>query len=143
MKRIGLMLVLVFVVSCTSQKKITTEKTEIKETLESQARAWTNGDLVEFMQGYWKSDSLQFIGKSGITYGWQQTLDNYKKGYPTPDHTGELTFNILRIDPLSKNLYAVVGEYHLVRKVGNADGIYTLIFKKIDGGWKIISDHSD
>jgi len=119
------------------------DKEEITIALNKSAEDWSNGDIEAYMDVYWKSDKLQFIGKNGVTYGWQQTLNNYKKGYPTKEHTGILTFNILNINFLAKDLYSLTGEYHLERNVGNADGIYTLIFKKIGGKWVIISDHSE
>ncbi|MEN9525309.1 MAG: hypothetical protein RLZZ256_693, partial [Bacteroidota bacterium] len=58
------------------------QETEIRALLKKQTESWNRGDIEGFMEGYWKNDSLMFIGKSGITYGWQQTLNNYKKGYP-------------------------------------------------------------
>ena len=69
-------------------------------------------------------------------------LDNYLKGYPTKEYTGKLTFKILSVDFLARDLYSLTGEYHLDRTIGNADGIYTLLFKKINKKWVIISDHS-
>ena len=55
------------------------------------------------MKGYWVNDSLMFIGKS-VTYGWQKTLDHYKKGYPDTAAMGKLTFNLLKFKPLSPGL---------------------------------------
>ncbi|HLC82952.1 MAG TPA: DUF4440 domain-containing protein, partial [Bacteroidia bacterium] len=57
-------------------------KAIITKAMQDQEAAWNKGDLEAFMIPYWKSDSLKFVGKSGITYGWQNTLDNYKKNYP-------------------------------------------------------------
>lgn len=48
----------------------------------------------------------------------------------------------LRLQPLSSNYCYVTGKWHLERTVGNAEGYYTLLFKKIEGQWVIISDHS-
>ena len=94
------------------------------------------------MDGYWKNDSLKFFGASGITYGWQNTLDNYKKRYPTKEHTGKLEFKINSLSKITDVAYYVMGEYYLERSVGDAQGIFMIIFKKINGEWKIISDTS-
>ena len=134
---------LILLVSCTTGKSSDKDIVAIKKVLHTSAEQWSSGNLEGFMDAYWKSDSLQFIGSSGVTYGWQNTLDNYKKGYPTKEHTGKLSFNIFKVNYLAKNLYAVVGTYHLDRTVGEADGIYTLIVKKINNQWVIISDHSE
>jgi len=107
-----------------------------------QTAAWNRGDIPAFMEGYWKSDSLQFVGQSGVTYGWQKTLDNYKKHYPDTANMGQLTFDILEIKPLSKDYCYVLGKWFLKRSVGDVGGHFTLLFKKFKDGWKIVADHS-
>ncbi len=107
-----------------------------------QAKDWSNGDIEGFMEGYIKSDDLKFVGNKGITYGWKQTLENYKKGYPSKEHMGILTFKLLEFDQLAKDVFLVIGEFHLKRTVGDANGMFSIILKQIDGKWKIIADHS-
>lgn len=94
------------------------------------------------MIGYLESDSLMYIGKSGVTYGYQRTLNNYKKNYNGPAQMGQLKFDILHLKRLDKKHYFVVGKWHLKRSVGDVGGHYTLIFQKIKGKWVIVSDHS-
>ncbi|MBS1607391.1 MAG: DUF4440 domain-containing protein, partial [Bacteroidetes bacterium] len=107
-----------------------------------QTESWNKGDLESFMQTYWHSDSLMFIGKNGIKWGWQTTLDNYKKGYPDTAAMGKLDFNILVVKKLSGEYYYVVGKWHLQRTIGDLGGHYDLLFRKIKGKWLIIADHS-
>lgn len=142
MKKVLILISVVVFIGCKSQIDTVKDVEEIKSVMNKSAEDWSSGDIESFMDAYWKSEKLQFIGKNGITYGWQQTLENYLKRYPTKEHTGKLTFKILRVDYLARDLYSLTGEYHLDRTVGNANGIYTLIFKKIDKKWVIISDHS-
>ncbi|QCR21678.1 DUF4440 domain-containing protein [Pontibacter sp. SGAir0037] len=116
---------------------------EVKQVLAEQASCWSQGDLECYMQGYWHSDSLVFIGKSGLTYGWQQTLDNYKRSYPTTDAMGKLKFDILETKPLAPETMLVIGKWTLLREAaGNIDGHFSVIFKHFPEGWKIIADHS-
>lgn len=114
----------------------------IRNSMLEQERAWNAGDLERFMQPYWMSDSLMFIGKSGVTYGWLNTLNNYKKGYPDTAAMGKLHFDILHIKRLSVLYFSVVGKWHLTRSIGNVGGHFTLLFRKIKNKWVIISDHS-
>ena len=107
-----------------------------------QAEDWSKGDIESFMKGYIKSDRLMFVGGKGITYGWQATLDNYKKNYPSKDYTGILTFNLLEFEQLAKSVFLVIGEFHLKRNIGDANGMFSIVLKKINGEWKIIADHS-
>lgn len=128
-------------ISCSTSNQ-ETDKTSIINIMKAQEKAWSNHDLEGFMEGYWKSDSLKFYGSKGLTYGWKQTLANYKKGYPTKDHSGTLNFKINDITPISEDAYYVMGEYHLTRPVGDANGVFMIIFKKINGEWKIVADTS-
>jgi ketosteroid isomerase-like protein len=114
----------------------------IRGILEMQTTAWNRGDIEGFMKGYWESDSLMFIGKSGVTYGWSNTLKNYKKNYPDTAAMGKLAFTLIEVKKLSKEYYHVTGKWFLKRSIGDIGGHYTLLFRKINGRWVIISDHS-
>lgn len=118
------------------------DKKAILNVLETQRQAWNKGDVETFMEGYVKSDSLLFVGKSGPTYGWQQTLDNYKKTYKGKEGMGILTFGIKKVEFLNTDVAFVLGSWHLKREKDEPQGYYTLLFKKIKGAWKIIVDHS-
>lgn len=140
MKKIKLLFVVMLIISSSfAQSK---DEIAIKNILRSQTIAWNSGNIENFMKGYWQSDSLMFIGKSGITYGWQKTLDNYKKGYPDTAAMGKLDFTILQTNRLSVLYYSVVGKWHLARTIGDLSGHFTLLFKKIKSNWVIVSDHS-
>lgn len=114
----------------------------IRRILDTQTESWNRGDLENFMNGYWENDSLMFIGKSGITYGYTNTLNNYKKGYPDTTAMGKLSFNIITVKRLSRKYYHVVGKWHLKRSIGDLSGHYTLLFEKVKGNWVVIADHS-
>ncbi len=115
---------------------------KIRKVLAEQQNCWNSGDIECFMQGYWKSDSLRFIGKSGINYGWQATLENYKKSYPDKAAMGQLKFDVLNIESMGKDHYLVTGKWKLVREADVPHGLFTLLWKRFDDEWKIIYDHS-
>lgn len=117
-------------------------ETQIRALLMKQSDAWNRGDLEKFMEGYWENDSLMFIGKSGITYGWKNTLNNYMKGYPDTANMGKLQFTLINFKKLSRKYYHVTGRWFLKRSVGDIGGHFTLLFEKIRGRWMIIADHS-
>jgi len=118
------------------------DKQAILNVLESQRLAWNKGDVETFMSGYIKSDSLLFVGQNGPTYGWQKTLNNYKKTYPDKAAMGILTFGIKKVEFLAKDVAFVLGSWHLQRQNDEPNGFYTLLFKKINGEWKVAVDHS-
>jgi len=114
----------------------------IRKVLNDQIVAWNAGNIEEFMKGYWNNDSLMFIGKSGVTYGYQNTLQNYKKHYKNADEMGALSFELVKVQRLANDYYYIVGKWHLKRKVGDVGGHYDLLFKKVNGAWVIVADHS-
>ena len=138
----SLTIMIICLMSFSAISQTSGDKNQILSLMQEQEIAWNKGDLIGFMQGYWKNDSLMFIGKSGITYGWQQTLTNYQKGYPDTASMGKLNFTILEALPLSKKYFHVVGKWHLARSKGDLQGHFTLLFQKIKGKWYIIKDHS-
>lgn len=114
----------------------------IRQVLEEQQAAWNRADLEGFMQGYWQSDSLMFIGKNGLKYGWENTLKGYQKGYPDAKAMGTLTFGIQKVEVTRGKTAFVVGSWHLAREAGDLQGYFTLYWKKIKGKWVIVADHS-
>lgn len=113
----------------------------VKANMKIQEESWNKGDIPGFMTSYWNDDSLKFIGSKGITYGWQKTLDNYIKSYPNKAAMGILKFTIIEATQLSKSSIYVIGKWELTKEkpVG---GYFTLLWKKINNQWVIVSDHT-
>jgi ketosteroid isomerase-like protein len=138
--RIAVLFLLLISFTATAQ---TNAEKAVRHILAEQSDAWNRGDIHGFMKGYWQHDSLMFIGKSGVTYGWNNTLGNYKKNYPDASSMGKLTFTILKVKSLSDQYQEVVGKWHLKREEkGDLEGHFTLLFQKIKGNWVIVMDHS-
>ena len=113
--------------------------TQVLKTMEAQQNAWNSGDLDAFMVGYWESDSLLFIGSREVNSGYTTTLENYKKSYPNKDAMGTLTFNNRSWTQISENAGLLIGSWRISEE---AQGIYSIIWKKIEGRWVIVVDHS-
>ena len=141
MKRVFLLSVISLVLVIAGFSQSADEKT-ILGILDRQTQAWNRGDLETFMKGYWENDSLMYIGQGGVTYGYNATLNSYKKNYGDTARMGKLNFQILHVKSMGPDFYFVVGKWFLKRSAGDVGGHYTLIFKKIKGEWVIISDHS-
>lgn len=119
------------------------DKEIILSILQRQTEMWNQGNVEAFMKGYWESDSLMYIGKSGVRYGYQATLASYKKNYPDRAAMGTLKFDIIKVNFVSKDACFVVGKWHLTRpEKGDIGGHYTLLWRKIKGEWVIVADHS-
>lgn len=118
------------------------DEQSIRDVLQQQSTAWNTGSIDAYMQGYWQNDSLLFVGKSGPVYGYEQTLQRYKKSYADTTQMGKLYFDILQVKRLSKEHYFVLGKWQLKRSIGDLNGHFTLLFRKIKGQWLIVADHS-
>jgi len=116
----------------------------IKHVLVSQVEAWNKGNIEGFMQGYWNSPELTFISGSDITRGWEPTLERYRKNYQQGgNEMGHLEFQDLTIDLLSRRAAVVTGRWGLTMSSGkHPHGFFTLVFKHMPGGWKIVQDHT-
>ena len=136
------LLILLLVLSISKSFGQSSAASAIRSVLSNQVKAWNTGNLDSFMVGYWQSDSLLFIGKSGPKYGYKTTLNNYKKSYKNKAEMGKLHFDILNLKSLSSESYFVAGKWSLQRSVGNLQGYFTLLFQFSEGKWVIIADHS-
>lgn len=134
----------IFILIAAAVQAQSKDELMIRAAMEVQKDAWNAGDIERYMSTYWNSDSLMFIGKTGVTYGWKQTLNNYKRSYPDAESMGKLDFDILQVKKVSRLYYYVTGKWMLKRgtKKGDLSGHFTLLFKKIQKVWKIVSDHS-
>jgi len=134
-------IVILMAISCSSGN-VEKDRDAIISSMVKSQEYWNNGELENFMHNYWKSDSLKFIGKSGITYGWQGSLDRYLKSYPDKSSQGTLKFEFLDLDPVGRDHYFQVGKYTLYREKDTLSGHFTLLWEKIEGEWRIVVDHS-
>ena len=144
MKRISA-LALVFLFASVSFSQSESQKKKIADdiidVMNEQSADWNRGDIEGFMRGYWNSDKLVFVS-SRVTRGWQPTLENYKRSYPTKEAMGTLTFSELEVTVLSNNAAVVLGSWALQRASDNPKGKFTLIFRKFKEGWRIVHDHT-
>ena len=117
-------------------------KRDIISVMDAQTEAWNRGDIDGFMTGYWRSDKLLFVSGDEITRGWQTTLDRYKRNYNSREKMGVLRFSDLEIDVISKDTAIVLGSWALTRGGDNPKGKFTLVFRKLNGRWLIVRDHT-
>ena len=117
-------------------------KHQIFLVLERQKDAWNHGNIENYMNDYWKSDSLLFTSGGNIQRGWNATYEKYKKSYNSKEKMGVLKFSGLEIELLSKESAWVFGHWELKRAKDNPKGVFTLILRKFADGWKIIHDHT-
>ncbi|MGC2400674.1 MAG: nuclear transport factor 2 family protein [Acidobacteriaceae bacterium] len=144
MKRFGLLLAFALLATGHSWPQPSTQAA-IQQLLHKQAEDWNRGDVNAFMTSYENSPATTFVGEK-VEYGYATILERYKRVYATPAAMGKLTFSNLAIRILDSNYAAATGNFHLDRTSaggGNADGIFSLLFKKGHSGWKIILDHSN
>jgi ketosteroid isomerase-like protein len=133
--------------SAACQKQATVSDSDsiaqIRAVLDRQAEAWNRHDLESFMEGYWNSPDLTFYSGGIALSGWQTTIDRYRQRYQSDGaEMGQLEFSDLKIELLGPNAAFVRGRWRLQMSSGEQGGLYTLTFRKLEGGWKIIHDHT-
>ncbi|HEX2330401.1 MAG TPA: nuclear transport factor 2 family protein [Candidatus Angelobacter sp.] len=137
----------------TTQKQISGEQRQeainrieqaVKHVLLSQVEAWNKGDLEGYMQGYLRSPDLTFFSGGTVTQGWEPTLERYRKRYQSGgNEMGHLEFQDLQVEPLGAKSAVATGKWELTMRDGKKPhGLFTLIFRQTEQGWKIIHDHT-
>jgi ketosteroid isomerase-like protein len=115
----------------------------IQDVLDAQVAAWNKGDLEAFMTGYWQSPELSFFSGKDKTPGWEATLKRYQTRYQAEgSEMGTLTFRELEIERLGPDSAFVRGRWQLQTSKDNPGGLFTLIFKRLPQGWRIVHDHT-
>lgn len=140
-----LLIPVVVLISCERPRPVidvTADEAAIRQVIDAAQIAWNNGDLEGFMESYWKSDSLQFYSLRGENKGWQATLDGYRESYSDRALMGNLHFDILSVSPIADSVYIVLGRYKVTRIDRVLEGAFTLIFKRKDGKWVAVYDHT-
>ena len=114
----------------------------IRAVLAAQAAAWNDGDLDDFMAGYWKSPNLRFVSGASVTKGWEPTMKRYRDQYGTGAALGRLSFENIDVQMLNTDVAVVVGRFNLVRADKRDSGAFTLVMQRFDGLWRIVHDHT-
>lgn len=112
----------------------------IEAVLADQAAAWNAGDVRGFMAGYAESEALRFASGGTVTRGWQATLDRYLSRYDTREKMGVLDFSDLEVELLGPDAAVIHGHWQLTRDGDTPHGLFTLIARRINGQWRIVSD---
>src|SRR4051812_19218071 len=118
---------------------------DVEKTMRDSEAAWNRGDLESFASYYDDSPQTTFIGREVTHGGTKAILDRYRRGYPTREAMGTLTFSELEARPLAEGLVLMTGRFALKRTAdggGDSSGRFTLIWKRTPDGWKIIHDHT-
>ena len=135
----------IFSFSCYLSSQYNINKADslnIIKVMSMQEKAWNQGNIDSFMEGYLESDFLVFSGSNGPVYGWDETKEKYKKSYPSKEIMGNLSFVVKNIKSISYDVALMIGEYQLRRSSGDSSGHFTLVWKKIGNKWLIVSDHT-
>lgn len=133
---------LVAPVGCDRRSFADTDRAAIEKVLSDQATAWNAGDLDGFMAGYLKGPDLVFTSGANIRRGYDASYQKYKKAYADGGNMGKLAFEVLEVRALGPDAAVVLGKYVLTETEKAGDGVFSLVFQRIDGSWKVVHDHT-
>ena len=120
------------------------EVAAIKKVLDKQEADWNKGDLDAFLEGYWESPGVVFQSGGDRHVGFEAMRERYRKRYKAEGKAmGRVVFSETEIQPLGPDSAFVRGRWGLTMPDGKTPGgLFTLIFRKLPGGWKIVHDHT-
>jgi ketosteroid isomerase-like protein len=110
--------------------------------LTAQQDAWNRGDINAFMNGYARLPSTIFVSEDEVHHGWDTVRERYRKKYSDRTKMGTLTFSEIEVMPLSPDSAVVLGQWRLRRADDQPHGRFTLVFKHLAEGWRIVLDHT-
>jgi len=139
MKNFIIFFILLFPLAVFPQSR---DEIGVRATFEQSLESWNAGDLDGYMDTYDKSDSILFINKSLIAYGWKDANETFRKAFPTKESMGKLTLTIKAAKQLSKDFWLVVGSFQVERGKDSFGGNFSDLVQKIKGKWKVVVDHS-
>jgi len=116
-------------------------KAEIEQVLNRQKEAWNRGDLEGFMAYYWNSEDLTFQSGANRLRGWKALMERYQKSY-SGEKMGQLDFTDVEVFLLGSDYAYVLGRWKLQVQQETKEGLFTLIWRRLPEGWRIIHDHT-
>ena len=125
-----------------AQEQSPNSAAEIQSVFTAQQDAWNRGDIDAFMNGYAQSASTVFVSGDEVTRGWDTVRERYRRKYSDRTKMGTLTFSEIEVTPLSADSAVVLGRWKLQRANDQPHGRFTLVFKRLPEGWRIILDHT-
>jgi beta-aspartyl-peptidase (threonine type) len=116
----------------------------VRSVLDRQVADWNRGDLDGFLAGYWNSPKVVFQSGGQRFNGWEAMRDRYRRRYQAEGRAmGRLVFSGLDIEPLGPAAALARGRWQLTMPDGSTPGgLFTVIFRKLPEGWKIVHDHT-
>ncbi|MBL4689307.1 MAG: nuclear transport factor 2 family protein [Nannocystaceae bacterium] len=114
----------------------------IEGVLTQQREAWNVGDIDAFMAAYLAGPELVFTSGAAVRRGHAQALARYRAKYVDGGTMGQLQFSDLEVTGLSPDAAVVLGRWALTQTEQAGDGVFTLVFVRRNGGWKILHDHT-
>ena len=134
--------ILIAVLACAAPEQTSTSVAEIQSVLTAQQDAWNRGDIDAFMNGYARSASTVFVSQDEVSRGWETVRDRYRVKYSDRTKMGTLSFSEIEVTMLSPDAAVVLGRWRLKRTSDEPHGRFTLIFKRLPEGWRIVHDHT-
>ena len=134
--------ILVAALVCAEPEQPPNSVAEIQSVLSAQQNAWNRGDIDAFMNGYAQSASTVFVSEDEVRRGWETVRDRYRLKYSDRAKMGTLSFSDIEVTMLSPDAAVVLGLWRLKRANDEPHGRFTLIFKRLPEGWRIVHDHT-
>lgn len=116
----------------------------VRAVLDRQVADWNKGDLDGFLAGYWTSPKVVFQSGGQRFDGWEAMRDRYRRRYQAEGRAmGRLAFSALDVERLGPEAVLARGRWQLTMPNGaTPGGLFTVIFRKLPEGWKIVHDHT-
>ena len=114
----------------------------IRKVFEEGCTACNRGDLDGYLATYWDSEKTLWISGGSLARGRGAIVAAYKTRFSKPETMGKLTLPELEIDGLTAADAFAFGRWILIVDGKQGNGFFTVLLRKIEGAWLMVSDHS-
>ena len=119
---------------------------DVHAVLEAQRVAWNAGNLARFMEGYEQPGAdITFVSPAGVRRGYAQLAADYGARYADKAAMGTLDFRDLELRLVCDTVALGFGRFVLMpagEGAQQASGMFSLVLRRGEAGWRIVHDHT-
>ena len=114
----------------------------VRSVMAATREAWNRGDLAGYMAGFARSERTRHIFNRDVTVSHSAIEARFRSRYPDPSSMGTISNSDLDISVLAPDAASAFAHWTFERDGKTFAGVFTLIFRRLDGRWVIVHDHS-
>lgn len=124
-----------------SKPQLFEKKKLLISVLEKQEKDWNSGDLKSFLSAYWDSDSLVSVSVRGVQYGKVRLEQYLNRTFPDSSSMGNIDYQVIHVEMIGESDALLTGKWLRKNDKKFRGGYFSILLRKLQSRWKIVSEH--